>query len=183
MLFETKRILCRNMKVCDFEDIHRYAQNEEVVKYMAWGPNTEEETQRFLDCSIEGSLKEPRLEYELAIIDKNTEEFVGGIALYILSKENRVAEIGYSIIPEYWGNGYASEATMGMIKFALETLKLHRIEGKCDVRNIGSAKVMEKAGMIREGRIREHILLRDGWRDSYLYSVLESDDRVQMASR
>ncbi len=39
-------------------------------------------------------------------------------------------------------------------------------------RNVASSKVLEKTGMTKEGRMREDLLIRDGWRDSFLYSIL-----------
>ncbi len=62
-----------------------------------------------------------------------------------------------------------------MLGFGFRTLRLHRIYATCDPRNIGSAKVLEKVGMQKEGRMRENLKLKDGWRDSLLYSVLEQD--------
>ncbi len=175
MLFETERIICRDFKNEDFDDIHSYGSSEEVVRYMAWGPNTEEDSRIFMNDSIKSISDTPRLRYELAIIDKQLDKFVGAIAIYIMSEENRIGEIGYSINPKYWNNGYATEASIAVIKYGFEELKLHRIQAICDVRNTGSFHVLEKSGMRREGKIREHILLRDGWRDSYMYSILERE--------
>ena len=54
---------------------------------------------------------------------------------------------------------------------------MHRICAYCDVDNIASARVMEKAGMRREGQLRQDILMHGQWRDSYLYAILEDDRR------
>ncbi len=71
--------------------------------------------------------------------------------------------------------GYATEVSKLLIEFGFETLNLHRIFATCDLRNVGSYKVLEKIGMTKEGRIREDLLLKDGWRDSLLYSILEQE--------
>jgi RimJ/RimL family protein N-acetyltransferase len=71
--------------------------------------------------------------------------------------------------------GYATEVSKLLIEFGFETLNLHRIFATCDPRNVGSYKVLEKIGMTKEGRIREDLLLKDGWRDSLLYSILEQE--------
>jgi len=175
MILETERIICRDFRYNDFEDIHSYGSSTEVVKYMAWGPNTEEDSRVFMNEAIECITDDPRLRYELAIIDKKLDAFVGGVAIYIISEDSRVGEIGYSINPKYWNNGYATEAAKAVIEYGFRKLELHRIQATCDVRNTGSSHVLEKAGMTREGKIREHILLRDGWRDSYMYSILENE--------
>ncbi|HBS43493.1 MAG TPA: GNAT family N-acetyltransferase, partial [Paenibacillus sp.] len=88
---------------------------------------------------------------------------------------NRKGEISYIINPYYWGQGIATEVAMLLIDFGFNILKLHRIFATCDPRNTGSSKVMTKVGMVMEGRIREDLLIKDGWRDSLLYSVLEHE--------
>ena len=59
------------------------------------------------------------------------------------------------------------------MRFGFHTLKLHRIHAGCAVDNIGSIKVLEKAGMQREGRARQTLPLIDGWSDNYNYAILE----------
>ena len=58
-----------------------------------------------------------------------------------------------------------------------EDLELHRIYATCDPRNLGSARVLGKVGMTWEGRLRHTALIRDGWRDSEMFSVLEVEWR------
>ena len=52
---------------------------------------------------------------------------------------------------------------------------MHRVFATCDPRNTASAGVLRKVGMAREGRLRHTLLIRDGWRDSDVYSVLEGE--------
>ena len=68
-----------------------------------------------------------------------------------------------------------------MIDFGFKTLKLHRIEAGCAVDNIGSIKVLERSGMIREGRKRQVLPLTTGWSVNFIYSLLESDERKNNA--
>jgi RimJ/RimL family protein N-acetyltransferase len=71
--------------------------------------------------------------------------------------------------------GFATEVAKLLIEFGFRELNLHRIYATCDPRNIGSSKVLEKIGMSKEGRIREDLLIKDGWRDSLLFSILEQE--------
>lgn len=64
-----------------------------------------------------------------------------------------------------------------MIRFGFDNLNLHRIEAGCAVNNIGSIKVLEKAGMVREGKVRQVLPLKTSWSDNFLYSILETDKR------
>jgi [ribosomal protein S5]-alanine N-acetyltransferase len=77
--------------------------------------------------------------------------------------------------PDYWGKGIATEAGQLLLKFGFEDLQLHRLFATCDPRNKASEKVLKKLDMTLEGVLREIILLKDGWRDSLLFSMLEHE--------
>jgi [ribosomal protein S5]-alanine N-acetyltransferase len=74
--------------------------------------------------------------------------------------------------PDYWGKGLATAAARQLVQLGFDEHDLHRIFATCDPRNIASAAVLQRLGMQYEGRMRETTLIRDGWRDSDLYSVL-----------
>lgn len=169
MLLETKRLIIREFTFEDFSAVHLYASNPEVAKYMIWGPNTEEETKAFIKRTIDMQQESSRTGYELAVILKENGQLIGGCGIHA---EGTNGEIGYCFHPDYWGYGYASEAAKALLTFGFQELKLHRIYATCRPSNIGSAKVMEKIGMKREGHLREHMLVKGEWKDSFLYSIL-----------
>lgn len=139
------------------------------------GPNELADTEGFVKGAITSSGLEPRTTYEMAICLKATGQLIGGVGLFDINTIHKKAELGYSLNPAYWGQGYVSEAASSMIIFAFDVLKLHRVEATCDIRNIGSYKVMEKCGMTREGLLRENMLIKRHWRDSYIYSKIIKD--------
>lgn len=65
-----------------------------------------------------------------------------------------------------------------LLRHGFERLGLHRIFATCDPRNVASARVLSKLGMTWEGRHRHTALIRDGWRDSEMFGVLEDEWRV-----
>lgn len=89
------------------------------------------------------------------------------------------AEVWFKIHKAFWNQGFASEASCAILAFSFDTLKLHRIEAGCAVDNIGSVKVLKKAGFIREGTGRKVLPLKSGWSDNFEYVILESDTRPQ----
>lgn len=172
---ETKRLVLREFDKGDFLSVHSYASDPEVSKYQPWGPNSEADTKSFLEESIKSQLDNPRYSYEIAVVRKEDKKLIGACSIYVSSPKNREGWIGYCYNQEYWGNGYASEAAEAIIEFGFKYLKLHRIFATCDPNNIGSAKVLEKTGMNKEGRLREHKYQKGQWRDSFLYSILEQE--------
>ncbi len=167
------RLYLREMFESDWVDVHKYASQEVVCQYQPWGPNTEEESEKYVSQAIEDSIKKPRKRYVYAIIYNGS--VIGAGEINIRSFTNKAGEIGYIVNPDYWGKGIATEVATLLIDFGFKELNLHRIFATCDPRNNRSAKVLEKVGMAREGIIRDHLFMRGGWRDSLLYSVLQDE--------
>lgn len=178
MLLETPRLLIREFTFEDLQAVHRYASHPEVVAHMVWGPNTLEETEAFLRMTKESALKQPRVDYEIGLELKETGQLIGGCGFHLT--EPKQAELGYVLHPDFWRQGFATEAAGALVKLGFEELGLHRIYATCRPANIGSAKVMEAVGMTFEGRLKEHMWHKGGWHDSLQYSILEQDYAEQV---
>src|SRR6202040_3772712 len=76
------------------------------------------------------------------------------IRIGVRSAEHRQGDLGYAVHPDHWGKGFATEALRRILEFGFENLSLERIWATADVRNVASWRVMEKAGMEREGLMR-----------------------------
>lgn len=174
-MLEGERIILRELEKEDWKAVHTYASQEIVSQYQLWGPNTEKESMAYVKEAMNDAKIHPRVRFAFAVVEKQSGEMIGAGELFIRSSINREGEIGYVIHPGYWGSGYATETATILISFGFSTLKLHRIFATCDPRNKASEKVLLKIPMTLEGRIRESILLKDGWRDSLLFSTLDHE--------
>lgn len=95
---------------------------------------------------------------------------VGAIGI-ALSADPPHGDIGYWVGPDFWNRGYATEATRAVIAHAFATLGLPRVQASCFVENGASARVLQKAGMVEEGVLSDH-LLKDGVpRDVRLFAI------------
>lgn len=81
---------------------------------------------------------------------------IGGVRLQIDPVHVR-GELGFWIARSCWGRGYATEAVRAVIEYEFSVLGLHRIYAMHFSRNPASGRVMEKCGMVHEGRLREHV--------------------------
>lgn len=172
---ESERIILIEMKEEDWPNVHKYASQPIVCQYQPWGPNTEEESELFTKGIIEDAKLVPRSRYVFSVFEKKSNKMIGSGEFNLRDRSNRAGEIAYIIHPDYWGKGIATEVAQLLIKLGFYEFKLHRIYATCDPRNSGSIKVLEKIGMTKEGRMREDLLIKDGWRDSFLYSILEKE--------
>lgn len=170
-----KRIQWREMVQEDWSDVHKYSSMEIVCQYQAWGPNTEEETVLFVEAVLQDAKKKPRSRFVFAVFEQETATMIGSGEITIRDTVNREGEIGYIFHPDYWGQGYATELAHLLLSFGFRELNLHRIYATCDPHNSASAKVLEKVGMVKEGRLRENLLIKGGWRDSFVFSILERE--------
>ena len=75
----------------------------------------------------------------------------------------------------YWGQAYMAEAVRAIVGFGFRELGMNRIQARCDVPNIGSARVMEKVGMAFEGVLRQQLFEKGTFRDIKIYSILRSE--------
>lgn len=103
---------------------------------------------------------------------------VGTAALFNLHRESRRAEVGYTLGREHWHRGYAGEAVAGLLDHAFGALDLRRIEADIDPRNAASARVLERLGFVKEGRLRERWEVAGEISDSVLYGLLRREWRV-----
>ena len=88
----------------------------------------------------------------------------------------RFYEIGWVFHPQYHRQGYATEAAAALLQYGFETLNLHRIIATCQPENIGSWRVMEKLGMLREAHFRKVFVVDEAtWLDEYLYAMIEEE--------
>jgi RimJ/RimL family protein N-acetyltransferase len=176
MTIITERLIIRDMQMNDLDSIHRYASDFIHVKYMTWGPNTMEETMRFLVEAIEKNTMEKRKNYDLAIVNNLDQTMMGGIGIY-LNDDMDQGMMGWILHKDYWNQGYVTEAAKALMDYAFHHLNLRRIYATCDAENIASWRVMEKLGMRKEAHFVLSRMFRKemGYRDELHYAILKSE--------
>ena len=170
---ETQRLLLRAPVLNDADIIfQKYAQDLEVTKYLIWRPHESVDiTREFIQKCI--TFWNTHEAFSWVIVRKTDTEILGMFELRI---NKFSADIGYVLAKDYWGLGYATEVTKCMVDWALNQEHIYRVWATCDVGNIASARVLEKAGMKREGVLRRFIVhpnICDEPRDSYCYSAIK----------
>lgn len=87
-------------------------------------------------------------------------------------------ELAYWVAPEYWGEGYATEAAGLLLDHGFSGLRLHKVTAKAFEFNDRSRRVLEKLGFAKEGVFREEAFVDGGWHDFYRYGLLEDEWRA-----
>ena len=166
-------ISLRPLRAGDWAAVHEWASMSEASRYQPWGPNSAQQTQDFVDAAVRAWDRDPQDRYVWAV--QQDSSVVGLGELHVRDRRWGQADIAYAVHPDRWGTGVATRAGRQILAFGFDELGLHRIEGRCDPRNVASAAVLTKLGLTWEGRLRQTILLTDGWRDSAVYSILADE--------
>ena len=181
MELHTERLILKELTLADLNEVHQLHSFPEVDEFNTLGiPGSVETTEGILKDWLDQQKVTPRMSYTFSINLIQTNSFIGLIALNAGKPNFRTAEVWYKLHPAHWKQGYTKEALANLLKFAFLDLKLHRIEAGCAVENIASIKVLEKAGMIREGQKRKVLPIRGNWVDNYFYAMLETDFEKMM---
>lgn len=171
-VLETERLLLRPARTSDFDAVHTYAGDAETTRYMYWGPNTPEDTRRFLrTAEISWAAEHPE-EFDFVLIRKSDGTLLGGCSLF---ETGDLGEVGWILRPEFRRRGYATEAGEALLRFGFRDRGLWRIRARCDSRNTPSWHVMERLGMRREGFFRQARHKNGERADELEYAVLRSE--------
>ncbi|MGH4125992.1 MAG: GNAT family N-acetyltransferase [Clostridium sp.] len=171
---ETERLILRKISIDDREDMFNYASDPEVSRYTAWSEHKIlNETEEFILKII--SEYENRRGMTWGIVCKDNMKFIGTCGFMRWSPGQAIGELGYALSRAYWNNGYMTEAVKRLIVFGYEQMDLNRIEARCIVDNVGSAKVMVNSGMKFEGILRQQLYVKGHFHDIKIHSMVKSD--------
>ena len=176
---QTPRLRLRPFTAADAAEVRRQAGDARVAAMASAIPHPYPEGAAEAWIASHGPLWQARREAHFALVLRAAADgpedsaapqtLVGAIALLGIDWHDAGAEIGYWVGVEHWGRGYASEAARRLVAHAHEDLGLTRIVGRCRAGNPASARVLEKAGLRLEGRLRLHQRVDGGFDDVLVY--------------
>lgn len=178
----SERLKLRLINTNDLESIHRLHSLPETDRFNTLGiPKTLEETKKIVHAWIDENQRSPIQQYTFAVELKTDQTLIGLFGFKTTLNQYKRAEVWFKTDVAFWGNGYTTEALNVILDFGFNDLRLHRIHAGCAVDNVASIRVLEKVGMLREGRGRQILPLKTGWSDNFEYSILESDKRISLS--
>ncbi|NLU68806.1 GNAT family N-acetyltransferase [Streptomyces sp. HNM0574] len=171
---KTERLALRPFTEADAEDMLAFESLPEVARYLFNEPRTPEDNAKEL-ATRQGQTA-LRKEGDTLMLAVELDGTVIGYTLLVwLSEEHKQGEFGYVLHPAHHGKGYATEASVEMLRIGFEQLGLHRIIGRCDPRNTGSAAVMERIGLRKEAHFVESEIFKGEWGGELHYAMLATE--------
>ncbi|CAN6439722.1 unnamed protein product [Victoria cruziana] len=163
---EERMISLRQFEAGDLDAIMVWSTDDRVTRWCGWNSfASREEGQRCLDHMIAHAW------YRAICLDGRPIGFVTAR----LEHRGR-AEIGYVLAHDYWGRGFATRAVKMAVALILQEFPdRERIDALVPTDNIGSLKVLEKVGFVKEGLLRKYVCHKGKMTDMFIFSILASE--------
>ncbi|MFT5819137.1 MAG: ribosomal-protein-alanine N-acetyltransferase [Crocinitomix sp.] len=146
-LFNTERLQVRPLNMSDISALHKMHSNPNVMQYTGDAPKSIKENHEDL-VHVIASYTKPNNNFWVWAIERKTDSKVVGTCALLKTKpepsEEAEDEIGYRFLEKYWGNGYGSEITIGLLNYAFTKFSKTNLVAEVDELNIASVKILEK---------------------------------------
>ena len=171
---QSDRLLLLPIHNSDIEHIYRGLSDPRVIKHYGVSYETLEDTKEQMDWYRQLWENETGFWWKIQI--KQSKESIGAIGLNDIQQEHRRGEIGFWLLPEYWRQGYITEALPEVLNYGFNTFRLHRIEAWIEAENTASAKVVEKFGFQKEGTLYDHEMKNGAYISVDVFAKLEGSE-------
>ena len=145
----TERLLLRAFTEADRDIVYRISSDPGTTRYLFYFGNEdstpEQDTDRFVRYYMTLHAQKPQRSVEYAVVDAENDVVMGDASIEYLS--DTLCEIGWILLPEYRGKGYASEAGRELLRYGFQEMGAEKIIAHCDARNDASSRVMRRIGM------------------------------------
>ena len=173
---ETDRLTLRRYLESDYDDLLKLQSSPDVTRFLLYDPKTPEQVKE----SLAGRLTDVPMDTDgqaltVAVILRETGQHVGEVTLFVQSAEQRCGEIGFVFSPDFHGRGFATEASVEMLRVGFEAYGMHRIIGRLDARNTGSANLLKRLGLRQEAHFVKNEFLKGEWTDEAVFAMLAEE--------
>ena len=171
-ILKTNRLILNQLVDDDAAQYFRMRSDPRVRKYMDKAPDKDVSAALKKIREIETNRVENKgINWVLRL--KDTNEFMGDLGMWRFDCAHHRAELGYSLLPEFHGKGYMTEALNAILDFAFEEVKVHSLEANTHPDNASSMALLKKVGFREEAYFTENYFYAGKFLDSRIFSLLE----------
>lgn len=178
-VLEADHLQLRPISEKDIAALFNLFSSEKVTRFM--------DIERFINVSEAAQLvaffREKLLSGEgmrWGIYQEDNDTLIGTCGLHHINKTHYKAEMGYDLLPAFWGKGIMTASLHRLLQFAFEELSLNRIEAVVDPANKLSILLLERLGFQQEGLLRQAFFQKGNFVDTYMFSLLSSDYNYEL---
>lgn len=153
------------------KELYAAAQDERIWEHMAT-KGFGDQFNFWFGEALRGAHNRDQLPFVIRSLTED--KVIGSTRLYEICLKHMRLTLGYSwLIPEMWGTNINAECKLLLLKHIFEDLNMNRVEIVTDSRNLRSQAAIKKLGAKKEGVLRQHMILPDGYlRDTIMYSII-----------
>lgn len=173
---ETERLFLRKVKKDDYmEAFNNWCNRDGVDKYVLWKKHENPDVTLKQYTEWEQEYDDPKT-FRWIVGLKDSKELIGTIDVSKKFLRFGSCEIGYCYGDKYWGLGYATEALKEVIRYLFEDCEAELVNAEFMDNNPASGKVMQKSGLIYEGKLRNRVIDKNNKRNDLLsYSITREE--------
>ena len=143
------RIYMEKLMPRDFESFYALTGNEKVMAMITERPLSEEEALKKFNYFLENNELHKSFG-SFKVLESGSSKLLGFAKLEIKKEKPEEAEIGYMLLPEYWGRGFGNEIAETLMKIAISDPNLTRVYANTDPNNVASRKILINNGFTSE---------------------------------
>jgi RimJ/RimL family protein N-acetyltransferase len=168
-----RQVTLRELRVSDAPTLLAMLTTDEVARFISPPPTTVEGFERFITWTHD---RRAAGEYVcFAVVPVGTDTAVGIFQIRQLDPTFMTAEWGFALGSAFWGTGVFMDAAKLTLRFAFESIGVHRMEARAAIKNGRGNGALAKIGAVREGILRKSFLTDGEYLDQALWSILRED--------
>ena len=171
---ETERLLLQSVTTEHTDFIFRHFSNPAVIQYLLDEPpvNDYAQAKEIVQFYLEPAGKTYN---RWILVHKSRHQPIGTCGYHKWDKRYFRAEVGYDLDPNFWGQGYMTEALNAVISNGFEQMRLNRVDALVYVENKPSILLLQRLGFTQEGLLRDYFYLDNNFYDHYIFSLLKKE--------
>ncbi len=171
---QTDRLFLRQLTPDDIEFVFQHFRDPQVTRYLMDEPPVADyaQAQAIIDFYSE---PEGKTHNRWALVRRADGRLIGTCGYHKWVTAHGRAEIGYDLSPDWWGQGYMTEALRAVIRHGFARMGLNRIDALVYVENARSIQLLQRLGFRQEGLLRDYFCLDGVFYDHALFALLRRD--------
>jgi RimJ/RimL family protein N-acetyltransferase len=168
-----KQVVLRELRTSDAASLFAMLTTEEVSRFISPPPTSIEGFEKFIAWTLRMRMLGTYVCFAVTLKDSDTA--IGIFQVRELEPGFATAEWGFAIGSPYWGSGVFADGAELVVRFAFETVGVHRLEARASVRNGRGNGALRKIGAVQEGVLRRSFRRNGQYHDQVLWSILDED--------
>ena len=171
-----RQVRLRELRASDAPALFALLTTEEVARFISPPPTTLDGFERFIAWTLRQRAAGTYACFAVTVAGQDTA--IGIFQVRETEPGFGTAEWGFALGSPFWGLGIFQEGAALVLRFAFETLGIHRLEARAALRNGRGNGALRKIGAVQEGVLRKSFLRNGEYLDQALYAIVEEDWRA-----